>query len=91
MSPSLAGDGVVFADDMHGRFLGRSSAAVDPHIVGAVIGGGICRVYAEGDEPTCAAAADLIVGGLAIAVGAVTDPSPSHRSATSGTPGPIGA
>jgi hypothetical protein len=61
-------------DDMHGRFLSRRRAAVDPHIVGAVIGSGICGVDAEGDEPTCTAVTDLIVDGLAIAVGAVTDP-----------------
>src|SRR5258708_39713667 len=61
-------------DDMHGRFLSRGSAAVDPHIVGAVIGSGICGVDAEGDEPTRTAVADLIVDRLAVAVGAVADP-----------------
>ena len=63
----MADDGVVFGDDMHGRFLSRGSAAVDPYVVGAVIGGGIGRVDAEGDEPTCASVADPIVNGLAIA------------------------
>jgi hypothetical protein len=42
--------------------------------VSAVIGSGICGVDAERDEPTCTAVADLIVDGLAIAVGDVTDP-----------------
>jgi hypothetical protein len=69
----LAGD-VVFGDDMHGRFLRRGGAAVDPYVVGAVIGSGICGIGPEGDEPTCASVADLIVDKLAIAVGAVTDP-----------------
>src|SRR4051794_19692588 len=50
-------------DDMHGRFLSRGSAAVDPHIVGAVIGSGICGVDAQRDKPTCTAVANLVVDG----------------------------
>ena len=45
----IPGHGVVFVDDMHGCLLSRRSTAVDPHIMGAVIGSGICRVDAERD------------------------------------------
>jgi len=58
---------------MHRRFLSRRGAAVDPDIVGAVIGCGICRVNAEGDQPTCTGVADLIVDRLSVAAGDVTD------------------
>jgi len=47
---AIPAEGVLIGDDMHRRFLSRRGAAVDPDIVGAVIGCGICRVNAEGDH-----------------------------------------
>ncbi|OMC51541.1 hypothetical protein A5747_23055 [Mycobacterium sp. IS-836] len=58
---------------MHGGFLSRGSAAVNADVVGKVIRTWIRRVDVEGDEPTCALVADLIVDSLTIAVGGITD------------------
>jgi hypothetical protein len=70
-SPTIAG--VFIDDDMHGGFLGRGCAAVNADVVRTLIRTWIRRVEGEGDEPTCAHVADLIVDELTIAVGAVTD------------------
>ena len=60
-TPSLTIAGVFIDDDMHGGFLSRGSAAVNTDVVGTVIRTWIRRVQGEGDEPTRAHVADLIV------------------------------
>src|SRR3954451_14690278 len=72
-SKPIPAQGVFSGDDMHRRFLSRRGSAVDPDIVGAVIGCGICRVNAEGDQPTSTGVTNLIVDRLSVAVGDVTD------------------
>ncbi|OBH81503.1 hypothetical protein A5681_25655 [Mycobacterium scrofulaceum] len=59
---------------MHGGFLRRGGAAVDADVVGKVIRTRISWIDVEGDKPACTHIADLIVDGLTVAVGAITNP-----------------
>jgi len=60
-TPSLTVAGALIDHDMHGGFLSRGGTAVNADVVGAVIRTWIRRVQGEGDEPTRAHVADLIV------------------------------